>query len=134
MRVGTTPYAIVVDEQRGRVLVFSEGPLKERPQNNGELPAGHGSVSMLDAATGRLLKTVPLGLLSYLWWFGVPAVAVLDERSGHVFLLNSGEPDYNTPLGPANVLMLDASTGTVRHVTALAPSVIPVALALDERT
>lgn len=48
--------ALVVDSQTGHVLVDSVGPL----DRNG-FPTANGTVSILDGATGRVLRTLPVG-------------------------------------------------------------------------
>ena len=50
VRVGPFPYAMALDARTGHLLVVTEGQLKQ-----------DGSVSLLDAATGRLLRTVGVG-------------------------------------------------------------------------
>jgi YVTN family beta-propeller protein len=62
---------------------------------------GTGTVSVLDARTGGLVRTVAVGHTPY-------AVAV-DERAGHAFVTNNGDD---------SVSVLDTHSGTVlRSVT-----------------
>jgi YVTN family beta-propeller protein len=46
------------------------------------MPMGSGSVSVLDARSGRLLRTIPVGV--------APSAIAVDERAGRAFILNSG--------------------------------------------
>jgi DNA-binding beta-propeller fold protein YncE len=74
-----------------------------------------GTVSMLDAGSGQLLRTV----LVSRW----PSALVADERTGHVFVAGGNG---------STVTMLDASSGAV--VRKIAVGAHPVAMALDERS
>lgn len=72
---GLDPRAVAVDERHGRVFVLNE----ESPAPPGVLiPIG--SVSVLDTGSGTILRTIPVGA-------GAHSMTV-DERTGHVFVLN----------------------------------------------
>lgn len=95
---------LVVSEQTGRVFVAN--------------PYGgdtYSTVSLLDAASGRVLRTVAVGQ-------GLTTLAV-DERSNRVFGINGID---------ATVSMLDARSGTVLRTVPVHR--VPLALAVDERT
>jgi len=82
---------------------------------------GRGSLSILDGRTGALMHTVPTRANPAGWpWPEAYRVAV-DERTGHVFVLNNfGQ----------SVSMLDAATGALLRTV---PSTFD-AMALDRRT
>src|SRR5205085_11282115 len=102
---GTAPTAVVglvVDEQTDRAFVA------------GYLPGSgfRGIVSMLDATSGRLLRTVRIGTH--------PAALIVDRRAGRVFVASAG-----------GVGVLDARRGVLlRTLTLSAP---PAAMAVDQR-
>jgi hypothetical protein len=102
---GAAPTAVVglvVDEQTDRAFVA------------GYLPGSgfRGIVSMLDATSGRLLRTVRIGTH--------PAALVVDRRAGRVFVASAG-----------GVGVLDARRGVLLRTLAL--SAPPAAMAVDER-
>jgi len=101
---GAISGTIVVDERRGRVFVLTpRGGLM-----------GLGSVSVLDAASGRLLRTVGVGTF--------PENAVVAERAGRIFVADTGS---------GTVSVLDAVSGRLVH-TALAGQ-HPRLMLVDER-
>lgn len=119
--VGQNPTSLGIDAPLNRVFVVNEGPL-----NHSGASLGAGSVSVLDAATGRLVQTIAAG-------HGPMKVAV-DERNGHVFVSRQGRQDqFANPRGPGSVLMLDAATGAVLRTTALRQPSLTQALAIDQR-
>jgi len=71
--------SIAVDARRGRVFVISQGA--QDPARPGAL-MGAGSVYVLDARSGLLLRTLPAGV-------GPVAMAV-DDAMGHVVVLDAG--------------------------------------------
>ena len=102
---GAAPTAVVglvVDEQTDRAFVA------------GYLPGSgfQGIVSMLDATSGRLLRTVRIGTH--------PAALVVDRRAGRVFVASAG-----------GVGVLDARRGVLLRTLALSGP--PAAMAVDER-
>jgi len=72
---GTHPGPMAVDTHTRRVFVTSLGAMDAA----GHL-TGPGSVSVLDAQSGMLLRTVPVGV--------EPAVIAVDERAGRAFVVN----------------------------------------------
>jgi len=70
---------------------------------------------VLDAATGRLLRVVPVGQ--------APVALAVDERRGRVYVADSGSD---------RVTVLDAASGAVR--AAVPAGVGPIAMAVDPRT
>ncbi len=83
--IGLNPLMGAVDEQRGRVYVLSRGPLTMQPDTaytSGYAPAGAGSVSVLDAASGQVLRTISVGV--------DPHGLAVDERTGHVIVVAGG--------------------------------------------
>ncbi len=100
--VGKMPGVLAVDERRGRLFALNEGYVGN---------AYASSVSVLDTRRGRLLRTIPVGRLA--------SALTVDARRGRVFVSSN-----------RGVLMLDAASGRIIHVTALRGD----ALAVDERT
>jgi len=83
--VGLNPLMGAVDEQRGRVYVLSRGPLTMQPDRvytSGYAPVGVGSVSVLDAASGQVLRTIPVGV--------DPHSLAVDGHTGHVIVVAGG--------------------------------------------
>jgi DNA-binding beta-propeller fold protein YncE len=76
---GDHPSALAVDTRRGRVLVADIGAT-----DGDGIPRGNGSVALLDAATGAVLRTVGVGV--------APGALAVDERSGHVLVVDDGGP------------------------------------------
>src|SRR5205823_1761384 len=76
-RMEQSPWAVAVDDRTGRVFVLGGGidDAYVRPLGMS------GTVSMLDARTGAVLRTVAVGV-------GPSAIAV-DERRGRVFVANT---------------------------------------------
>ena len=99
VRVPLAPIAVAVDEQGGHVFVASEG----RRKGFGNT-LGAGTLSMLDARTGALIRRVPLGIH--------PVTAAVDGRTRRVFVVNGG-PIGRAGLGVGAVTVLDADTGGV---------------------
>src|SRR5205085_5878872 len=107
--VGAAPVALASDKRSGRVFVVNEG------QYNNGFPIGSGSISVLDARTGTVLRTVAVGS-------GAHALAI-DERHGHIFVANGGTD---------TVSMLDARSGRILRTTRV--GIAPLALAMNGRT
>jgi DNA-binding beta-propeller fold protein YncE len=105
VRVGRAPTILAVDGRRGHVFVLSYGPLNP----NGVLPrnaAPPASVGMLDAATGRVLRTIPV--------VAFPQALAVDGRIGRAFVSSEGPTGANGgPGGPGTVTVLDTTTGAV---------------------
>ena len=76
---GGHPSALAVDARRGRVLVANLGVT----DTNG-LPTGAGSVDIVSALTGAVLRTVPVGV--------APSALAIDERTGRAVVVNAGGP------------------------------------------
>jgi len=104
---GLTAYfitALAVDERRGRLYL---APYSES--------SSLGSVTTLDAASGHLVATTPVGKL--------PMAIAVDHTGGRVFVLTSSDHA---------VTALDAATG--RYLATLPVGYAPVAIAADERS
>src|SRR5207248_3076665 len=126
--VGPFAFAVAVDKRAGRALVVSASA----DSWNGA-PTGQGRVSVLDARTGALLRTVNVGP-------GSVTLAV-DERAGHAFVANTGRiqwyhnadgTDSYRAVNPS-LSLLDTRTGRVLRTITLGGQV-PYALAVDART
>ncbi len=119
--VGAHPLQLSVDPRTARVFILNQGYIDAADQ-----PTGVGSVSMLDARTGAVLRTVPLD---------VNATALtVDVRRGRVLASTAGVTSMpeNAPIHPGKVFVLDARSGTIQRV--LPVGVAPYAIAEDART
>src|SRR5205085_9731472 len=81
---------------------------------------GDTSVTMLDARSGRVLRTIALGVL-------LTGVAV-DMHRGHVFATG-----YSGTSGVGTLSMLDATSGALLRTVTLDQSPSPGPVAVDER-
>lgn len=114
--VGQGPLSLAVDTRTRRVFVVNETA---------------GSVSVLDARTGRRYRTVPVGAIRPQPEAAAnPVDLAVDERWGHVFVLNEGAIDQRGRATPGTVSVLDATSGRV--VRTIAVGINPSALAVDE--
>ncbi len=119
VRVGVHPIDLAVDARLGRVFVA-----------NGGDASGSGSVSVLDATTGRARGTTPLGVVGAFDGFNVGQQALgVDSHTGRVFVLRAGK---SPETDPGSVAVLDAASG--RLLGAVGVGVHPLGLALDEHT
>ena len=75
--VGSMPGPLVVDTQRHRVLVATVGALDSAGN-----PLGPGTLNVLDAQTGAVIGTIPVGM--------APGDIALDERAQRALVLNFG--------------------------------------------
>lgn len=149
--LGSPPTDIAVDERTGRVFVAVGGPSRIvsytfPPTNSGasgsgmvssgmtRMTIGLGSVQMLDARSGIVLRAIPVGVN--------PEAVAVDARRGRVFVVNAGSADGYATSGPTRVTikafltapgsvsLLDATTGTVSRTITLDTS--PHAIAVDD--
>src|SRR5205085_5786081 len=104
------PRMVAVDEKTGRVFITNGAGAPG--QSN--VTAG-GSVSVLDARSGTVLSTIPVGL--------APFALAVDEKGGLVFVANQRDN---------NVSVLDARTG--KNLDTVSVGLSPYALAVDERS
>ena len=77
--VGQNPDAVAVDERKGRLYVASE--VATDAAGN---PMGPGSVEVLDARSGQIVRTMAVGV--------APSAIAVDERTGDAFVVNAGGP------------------------------------------
>jgi DNA-binding beta-propeller fold protein YncE len=115
----TGPYAynVAVDATAGHAFVLSAST--DNMDISGS-PAGQGYLSMLDARTGRLLRTVQVGMGSY--------ALGMDERTAHLFVANQG----SSSTGQGRISMIDTRTGNVLRAIPLGqPRFMSAASALD---
>jgi YVTN family beta-propeller protein len=126
----TMPVGIIVDERTGHVFVSTMGPATIINSGPGfgrqaiPVSTGNGSVVMLDARRGSVIRSVLVGI-------GPGAMAV-DARHHHLLVTNVGAMDgTGNPLGPGRVSVLDTRSGAVLRTVpvGLAPSDV----AVDER-
>lgn len=102
--VGPWPVAVAADDRTGHVFVINN--------TDGRHP---GTVTILNAATGDVIRTIAVGVL--------PVAVAIDERRGHVFVINQKS---------SSVSMLDATSGQVLHTIGVGR--VPAAIVVDETT
>jgi len=107
-----SPCTAAVDARTGRVFVAS--------YTANTAGSGMGTISMLDARTGVILRTIPV--------HGRPYAAAVHGRAGHAFITNLGD----ATLVDGAVLMLDARTGRVLRTIPVGGA--PGAITADERS
>jgi YVTN family beta-propeller protein len=117
--VGLSPGVVAVDERTGRAFVA----------NGGDVSNGHAaSVSVLDTASGAVLRATPLIHGSY------PSAIAVDAVAGRVFVADlAGGRGAVTVLDARSgallrTLVLDARSGALLRTLVLGGSVQPVAL------
>ena len=119
--------SIVEDERSGHVFTTSYGTTRGtliRGTITQQFPARVGSVLMLDAWSGALLRTLPIGL-------GTTGVAV-DARHGRIFAINVGASDANNNFTQPGMLnVIDEPSGRMLRI--LPVGVAPVSVALDSQ-
>lgn len=113
VRLGFYPNAVVVDAGTGRAFVTTRNTMDSRGH-----PTGTGRVALLDARSGRLLRTTPVA--------GTLAGIAVAERADHVFVLSA------TGAGQGIISMLDAASGRVLYTTPLGR--YPQGVTVVERT
>lgn len=122
----TLPTGVAVDSGAGRAFVTTLGPVKRASGGGGLVPAGAGSVSIVDARRGVVVRAIAAGVASF-------AVAS-DAHSGHVLVANVGTLDgagSGTFDGAGSVTILDGRTGTVLHT--VSSGVFPAQIVVDAR-
>lgn len=122
------PAAVVVDARTSRLFVTyglggGKGPGAD---------SGSGSTDVLDARSGRLVRTVPAGALpdDDLGTALYPHMVAVDERRGRIYVVNRAALDRTGRATAGSVSVLDAVSGRVLRTIAVGRS--PVALAVDE--
>jgi YVTN family beta-propeller protein len=124
--VGPYPARVALDVSRGHVLIVHgwRGAGDTWPGYQG---SGGGATDVLDARSGRLLATLPVGAVppEVVPPGAQAALVAVDERRGHVFVLErvAGEP------AAGRVRILDDRKARVLRSVAVAP--FPIALAVD---
>lgn len=113
IRTGTAPLAFAIDQRIHHVFVMLASPVRSP-----ETPSGPGRVGILDARSGVLLRTIPVGRFIDATSQGI----AVDEPLGLVFVVNMLDN---------SVSVLDARTGTVRHTLRIGRD--PLAVVLDEQ-
>jgi len=103
--VGKYTEAAALDERTGRVFALNQEHRDSRCQC---LPLGRGSVSVLDARDGRVLRTIAVGT--------GPTTVAVDAAANRVFVVNQPWT------GNGSVSALDAVSGQVVHTVSLGRS------------
>lgn len=83
------PEALAVDAARDRVYLSTYGPTDHGP--NGLTLRGNGTLYVLDATTGAVLRKITVGV--------APQAVAVDKHSGRVVVLNGGGMVTQTPEG-----------------------------------
>jgi WD40 repeat protein len=113
MQIGATstntPFTVAVAHHAGRVFIVNLTGTQPFTTPGQISP---GTVSILDAATGRLLRTTPVGIAPF-------AVAV-SERTNRVFVPNNNYAARD-PGTPGTISMLDATTRALLRTVTLPP-------------
>jgi len=122
--LGTTaipfnPLAIGVDNRGGHIFVASAGGMKAGSTTF----LGPGTVSMLDARSGTVLRRIRVGVR--------PNAIAVDGATRRVFIVNGGQLG-RTGLGPGSVSVLDAETGRTLKTVGVGKGA--VAATVDEKT
>lgn len=117
--VGQSPGALALDDRTDRLFVVNRAT-----DSNGVLPIERGSVSVLDARNGALLRTVAVG------WD--PIDVAVDEQRGDVLVVNRNTGNTAFLRGRGSVSVLDARSGVVRRTITVGAA--PVSVAVDEPT
>jgi DNA-binding beta-propeller fold protein YncE len=104
--IGETPGALVVDARAGRAFILDRGTFAFHGD-----PTGHGSVYVLETASGRLLRTTSIG--------PTPSRIVDDPRAGRVLVLtpNAVDQDGIPRSGGSSVWTLDTTSGLLLRAT-----------------
>src|SRR5205085_238069 len=121
LATGRDPLALAVDERTGHVFV-ANNDLGLQDQLSLALnccPRGKGSVTVLDARSGAIQRTVRVGLS--------PLAIAVDERVGRAFVVSYGSDSRTGRLS-----VLDTHSGAV--VRTVTVGLLPQGVALDERT
>jgi DNA-binding beta-propeller fold protein YncE len=79
LAAGGAASAVAVDARRGRVFVAHTGTV-----DNDGTPAGTGSVSILDAHSGSVLREIAVGV--------APVAVAVDDETGQAVVVNAGGP------------------------------------------
>lgn len=114
--VPANPTVLACDARSGHLLVASVGAVRANLQ-----PAGDGTLSVLDAATGAILRRVPLGL--------APADMAIDPTAGRVLVDNSARDMSGYASGFSKAISAipseDLLTRVTRQVLTAARDVVP---------
>jgi YVTN family beta-propeller protein len=109
--IGIDPSAIAVDEMTARAFVVDGGAF----DSNG-IQTGPGSVSVIDAGAGRVLRTVSVGIS--------PAAVAVDQQAGRVLVVNRGASG-----AAGTVSIIDARSGALLQTMRV--GLYPTAVAID---
>jgi YVTN family beta-propeller protein len=128
IRVGPNPARVVVDERTGHVFV-----VHGRGGGRGDfpfVPDDAAGTTMLDARTGSVLRTLPVGgsPLDDVGNLDAMNIAV-DERHGRAYVINQTAAASLFSSTAGSVSVLDANTG--RPLRTIPVGRHPVALAVD---
>lgn len=106
--VGQAPRTITVNADAGRVFVVNQGPFDPYTES----ASGPSTVSVLDAATGRALRTTTIARAL--------DIATLDQATERLFVgTGAVGSDSVSGYSPSGVAVLDATTGALLRATAL---------------
>ncbi len=117
VRIGLYPSFVLVDAPTQRVFVFA----RTNP-NAPDVPEA-AAIKVLDAVTGAVLHTVPVGRNTYV------DGAAIDPHSGHVLLVTYTTNTLAGIAGRGVIRVLDGRTGAMVHT--FPAGVAPQAIVLD---
>jgi DNA-binding beta-propeller fold protein YncE len=116
--VGFAPKAIAVDVQLGRIYILNLGPTAAGPY-----PTAPGSVTMLDALTGKIITTTKLGIVSF-------GAQMLIDSGTHTLLVLLGHTTRPSGNYAGGIAIVDEKTGVLRSSVSL-PGIYPLQMGLD---
>jgi len=108
------PQGLAVDSRLDRLFVVTPSPTDHYGTN-----LGHGSLTVIDASSGKTLRVMPLATY--------PTLLAVDEALGRVFVSTDSATDSTNP-APGAVWMLDAGSGRVMARTTVGYSTSGLAL------
>jgi DNA-binding beta-propeller fold protein YncE len=120
LTLGQGPAAMILAARTRRLFVATTGALGPTG-----LPTGRGRISMIDAVSGALLRTVATGV--------APIALAVDEQTGRLFVASAGAADLQGDyLGGGGITILDSRTAAVLRTVPAAQR--PRVLAVDARS
>ncbi len=117
LEVDLNPVAVVIDDKVRHAFAISQGAIG----NLGE-PLEAGTVTMIDIATGTVVRTTQVGI--------APISAAVDERNDRVFVVNQGAFDPSgRQSSSGSVSILDATTGDLLRTVQVGIGALQIAVA-----
>lgn len=127
LQVGQHPATLAFDASSGHLVVLDLGPTYRVTG----APKGAGSLHILDAGTGRVLRSVSVGILA------PGQVLAVDGRRGRAFVLDQGLPGTASTGQQARLNVIDDAAGRVLRTISVGLTGAPSysqAVAVDVQT